>query len=818
MSNTTAISFWEFISNYEIEIPIIQRDYAQGRKDKGVLRKKFLLSLKGALDDPENSSLKLDFIYGANSNNKFTPIDGQQRLTTLWLLHWYIAMRAGKLKEAQKILEKFSYETRVSSREFCKCLCNPDNFKNYTGKDIVGYIRNCTWYYSDWNQDPTINSMLTMIGGTKEYDKLGYDYIDGLEELFCKCADFSGYWEKLTSNDCCPIKFYKLPLENFGLSDDLYIKMNARGKQLSAFENFKADMIGYIRECEEDKDFKQLLDPQKGLPLKLDTSWTDIFWMIKGKASHQIHEIFYAFFNRFFWNEFLISFFLVEKHGDINKNENYKYFNNDCFYAYDDFSNYRYSNGEIPISFFENLQKVLDRTYKYLNDEFKVNESKYKTFETAIQANWDNSFFFIPKYRLTEGKNIEKETEKGVKYLDITPINQVQRIAFFAICKYLKEGDIEETSFKQWMRVIWNLISGEDENGNQQIRSVDAIKEAIRFIDQLNSHDVYLSLCHKKNSNKSAFDKRCIEEIEKAKQILYGNIRETWQGREEVIIAAEKYAFFKGSISFLFTDGNGDINWGDFDQKWENVQEYFDENGVRDEYNKDVYLLRLYISKFTKWNEFWHFDYNNKPSTWRYLLTDKTRSSTNHSFIIDAPTDLSLFESNLELPNDEYTAMRMNIHNTLVKSSILVKASEIGARLNWRTEWNAYSLYPYNARRRDKIFIIGTRRNDILSILCDDNIITECLNRFERDNFFYGVDIPFKYNHTNFEWKSNNYVYFLLKKNDEYAHATDLSGKEICFIVTDDTTSDDFCKKLDNLIEQYNRDIASSDSHSDDVL
>ena len=32
-----------------------------------------------------------------------------------------------------------------------------------------------------------------------------------------------------------------------GLSDDLYIKMNARGKQLTDFENFKADLVGYIK-------------------------------------------------------------------------------------------------------------------------------------------------------------------------------------------------------------------------------------------------------------------------------------------------------------------------------------------------------------------------------------------------------------------------------------------------------------------------------------------------------------------------------------------------------------------------------------------
>lgn len=38
------------------------------------------------------------------------------------------------------------------------------------------------------------------------------------------------------------IVFYLLILENFGLSDDLYIKMNARGRLLTPFENFKAEI------------------------------------------------------------------------------------------------------------------------------------------------------------------------------------------------------------------------------------------------------------------------------------------------------------------------------------------------------------------------------------------------------------------------------------------------------------------------------------------------------------------------------------------------------------------------------------------------
>ena len=122
-TNNRTTTFWRFIENHSIEMPIIQRDYAQGRSGKENLRKNFLTDLKKALDKDspyENTTMKLDFVYGSTENGKLYPLDGQQRLTTLWLLHWYIALRAGKLKEASNHLIKFSYETRVSSRDFCE--------------------------------------------------------------------------------------------------------------------------------------------------------------------------------------------------------------------------------------------------------------------------------------------------------------------------------------------------------------------------------------------------------------------------------------------------------------------------------------------------------------------------------------------------------------------------------------------------------------------------------------------------------------------------------------------------------------------------
>ena len=79
-----------------IEIPIIQRDYAQGRSDKRSkeIRETFLKTLIRAIE--EKVPLELDFVYGKRDKNKVFLLDGQQRITTLYLLHWYIAQRIRK--------------------------------------------------------------------------------------------------------------------------------------------------------------------------------------------------------------------------------------------------------------------------------------------------------------------------------------------------------------------------------------------------------------------------------------------------------------------------------------------------------------------------------------------------------------------------------------------------------------------------------------------------------------------------------------------------------------------------------------------------
>lgn len=70
------LNFFELIDNQKkIEIPIIQRDYAQGREDKKEIRNNFLNALQESISN--NRKIQLDFIYGSKIEESFQPLDGQ---------------------------------------------------------------------------------------------------------------------------------------------------------------------------------------------------------------------------------------------------------------------------------------------------------------------------------------------------------------------------------------------------------------------------------------------------------------------------------------------------------------------------------------------------------------------------------------------------------------------------------------------------------------------------------------------------------------------------------------------------------------------
>ncbi|WP_210367774.1 DUF262 domain-containing protein [Bacillus sp. REN3] len=253
MAESKVFTFWQLMENYHITIPIIQRDYAQGRKDKDVqhVRHEFLRVLFKTLQTSE--PIELDFIYGTvNEAKHFAPLDGQQRLTTLFLMHWYFAVKEGKLAENKDAFQHFSYETRLSSKLFCKLLVQLTDL-DFEADSLSEQIYNVSDFYYGWAYDPTVDSMLTMIDSIHTYSK-EYDLPNRL-------------FDTLKVN--APITFQFIDLDSFQLEDTLYIKMNARGKPLTPFENFKARFQQYLEGVDK-VDSEEIL-------YKTDTSWSDFF-------------------------------------------------------------------------------------------------------------------------------------------------------------------------------------------------------------------------------------------------------------------------------------------------------------------------------------------------------------------------------------------------------------------------------------------------------------------------------------------------------------------------------------------------------------
>ena len=265
-------TFWMLINEYEIKIPIMQRDYAQGRVSENVtaIRAELLDSIFNALLNEEN--MDFDFVYGTSKKGILYPLDGQQRLTTFYLLHWYLACKEGCIKTARDRLHHFTYETRISSRDFCEKLVDLD----YVPEKVVppsAFIKDQNIYFDVWDNDPTVRHMLVML------DSIHEKFFDTEKKLF----------PLLTREieDDPIITFNYLPMENYALTDDLYIKMNARGKNLSDFENFKAKFIQHMK--------------KNGLPfehfeMSVDTQWTDLLWDYRSRVNNTIDEQFMSLF------------------------------------------------------------------------------------------------------------------------------------------------------------------------------------------------------------------------------------------------------------------------------------------------------------------------------------------------------------------------------------------------------------------------------------------------------------------------------------------------------------------------------------------
>jgi len=480
----------------EIKIPIIQRDYAQGRESAKEIRKNFLNSIKNSL----NKQLHLDFIYGSvkehNGRKALILLDGQQRITTLFLLYWYAAIREGKINEFQKnfcfrkesiIKSKLRYEVRASSEEFLDHIVSDTNIRFENEIKPSEIIKDKNWFYLGWLHDPTISGMLNMIDDIHETFK-------GERKLF-----------KLLYDDPTKITFDFLELNNFGLTDDLYIKMNSRGKLLTPYENFKAKFEKLIKKDYSNEEFIKIAH-------KFDKDYLDIFWKYakrsKKTQEQDIARLTDGYMYWFFYNLTLNLYAINNETTDSLNN----------YSKIDDFI-----QENSLVSFFEEVyksKKEIDNLIEFL-DYLCSNDQD------------------IPE----QVKNILRENP-----------TLWDRVRFYAY--YLEI--IEHKDDEHWYRVLKNLIN------NTRIESLEdyikALKAIKKLSDDLNGQKILDHIRTKEKFIDFFSQNQQTEEMLKAKLI---NEDSSW---EREIIKAENHWYLDGKIGFLieFSKSGNDYDLGMF--------------------------------------------------------------------------------------------------------------------------------------------------------------------------------------------------------------------------------------------------------------
>lgn len=552
-----------------ILIPMIQRPYAQGRKSQQSIRDKFLKDIFGALENRNVGKLELNFIYGTfvekENYSSFELLDGQQRLTTLFLLHWYIASIEKVSNESSNMpeyLQKFEYQTRTTSTDFLK--------KLYTAKIDIHEIpsktiRRASWYSKSYDKDSTIDSMLRML--------------DAISMQYAKATI------KPTYQDLNKLKFYVLELNGFGLSEELFIKMNARGLQLTPFENFKADLVGYMKNEYMDSVPMTLSNMNRSVPYWLnfssliDGKWCNLFWEKptdeNNSNSRDCDIKFFRFIQRFFAYK---SILLIDtsKEARIVDDEFFNFFSKNIEIE----RHYGFSKYEEIIKKGKGKGIDLIRQLEHLLN-FLCDKNIGSKMLDALTAPWESNRTWQPWGAESE-VGLRQSILLSVLFEYISHINDIK--------------DFEEAPFITWMRFAHNMVQNTDINQvKNQVTLIRLLNDAINYKPE-NSPEFkawekpYEAIIGFNNSRR---DNRYLEaEAQKARQILLDS---NW---EEVFRIAEANTFLQGSVTFYYEEG---MSIETYQHRTANIAYVFNKEGVTDELAKDYLLVRAVLCRNYDW-------------------------------------------------------------------------------------------------------------------------------------------------------------------------------------------------------------------------
>lgn len=501
--NGKRISFNTLIkSNWILKIPMIQRDFAMGRKEQLPEAKNFIESLLRVMTKTCHDELDLNFIYGStNETEEFTIIDGQQRLTVLFLLQWYLEALKNDFSEFRRHLLKndqssFLYETRASASEFSNALIvsatNINQLINNSpsGQNFKNEIANQHWFLKSWESDPTVMAMLSLL-------EVIHD-ISIEHQIEKKEINFDR------------INFQIFDIQAYDLTDELYIKMNARGKPLSDWQNFKAYLYEFINDDSNDERI-QPHDWEEAL----DKRWLDFFWK-HTENKERVEENLLAYFQNILVSDY------------IDRQKDYKHVNKDIFAELlnpieGGIVNFCKRNNLLSTSYinrcFLGLDSLLSLDINLFNAKLKRNTPWHFT-------SLDFRRYLFPSKKGTVG------------FYDRSYFNAV---LLGLRMMHNTSDSMQIDNMDRWLRVTRNLIF--NQNIDNTLRLFNVLK-ALAIIEK--SGEYIIDKFPLKNL-RFAFTKIQIEDELSKRELIFNN-----KPYQEFIYKLEDHFYLYGQVNFIF--------------------------------------------------------------------------------------------------------------------------------------------------------------------------------------------------------------------------------------------------------------------------
>lgn len=379
--------------------------------------------------------------------------------------------------------------------------------------------------------------------------------------------------------------------------------MNARGKALSDFENFKARMERHIKEGNQDKkDWEKDLEgnPIDAFSHKIDTLWTDLFWKYRGE-DNQVDSKFIKFISGVAINYYAQDLKIYRnEEEDLNIRTKLEEKSNSKSKITDDAVKRERIERRIT-TLFNNLEDVN-------TEDFSTKESfEYlkKCFDVYSQKSNNELLPRTPLWEYLENKKVninditQLDNNLFIEFIKDGKTEYKQRVLFYAQTQYLlSSNEVNNEAFSEWMRVARNIVQ------NSTIDSATAFIGAINLINELSAgcENIYEYLSI--NTIKSTFSSSQINE-----EILKSSVIADSSNNKEVLFLTEDTKFFKGKIIFAlycvdFESIESTFDAATLDSVYKVVCEYLNSDDISSKFRSALLTVRKndYYEYWKSWS------------------------------------------------------------------------------------------------------------------------------------------------------------------------------------------------------------------------